>query len=276
MKLPVSTSILFSLCALVFQSVLPQTQAQTYLVNWGGDYLDQEASGQMLNLGPDTSIPDAAGNMMGVGFGYDDAMPKSPLAARYDAQKPSALFYGVLQVMNPVIPENGDPAKQLRSFSQVKALARKNAIGFGSVPAKDGQTTEMTGMVYWRKSEFLQGGTDKIPWSKIMNMSLSVLGINSRGGTGSIRFAIRNGDTWYLSESEQQKGGIFVLHDSQWGEWKGLGADFPLPEVPAEFTTSANQLTDITAVGVFFHASSSTPGVNAVFTFNAFQVEARP
>ena len=259
-----------------FAGLVSAASAQSYLVDWGGDYMDQEASGHILNLGPETIIEDAAGQMIGVGFAHDDTQPKVPLSARYDRQKPSAVFYGMFQVMNPVVPEGGDPAKSLRSLAQVKALARRNAIGFGSVPVADGPGTEITGLVFWRKADFLTGGEGKIPWSKIQSLSVSILSINSRGGDGSVRFALRNGDTWYLSESEHKKGGIFTVHTTPWGEWKGVGAGFPLPELPTDFSTSEDQLTDITAVGVFFRCKSSTPGLSAVFSFNAFQAEAQP
>lgn len=272
MKLSITPLVIL----LFFSLGSEMAQAESFLVNWGGDYLDQEASGQLLNLGGDTIISDKEGNEVGVGFAYDETQPLSPLTERYNKEKPSAIFYGVLQVMNPGMPDDGDPARLLRRMSQVKALARKNAIGFGSGPAEGPESTGLTGVVYWQKQNFLQDTEAKIPWSKVQSMSVEVAGINSRGGTGQIRFAIRNDNTWYLSEDEQNKGGFFVLHDSSWGEWKVGAGIFPLPETPTEFVTAANQLTNITAVGVFFHATSSTPGTNAVFSFRSFQVESQP
>ena len=270
-------SSLTPLVILIFLSLGSQlARAEKFLVNWGGDYLDQEASGQLLNLGGDTIISDQEGSEVGVGFAYDETLPLSPQAERYNREKSSAIFYGVLQVTNPGMPEDGDPASLLRRMSQVKALARKNAIGFGSGPVKGSESSGITGLVYWQKQDFLQDTTVKIPWSKVQYLSVDVASINSRDGTGEVRFAIRNGNTWYLSEDEQNKGGPFVLHDSSWGVWKVEAGAFPLPETPTDFDTAGNQLTDITAVGVFFHATSSSPTSNAVFSFNSFQVESQP
>ena len=251
-------------------------RAEKFLVNWGGDYLDLEASGKLLNLGPETFISDANGHTIGVGFAYNDTVPLSPEDAQYNLNQPSATFYGVLQVMNPRVPETGDSAKMLRSFSQVKALKRENAVGFGAPGNQKKEFTEIMGLVYWQKEDFLEGAEAAVSWSQIQSMHVNVPSVNSRGGAGSVRFAARNGDTWYLSEDESKKSGPFMLHDSLWGEWKEFGDGFPLPPVPEEFADSGDKFTNITALGVFFRASSSDPEINAVFTFNSFQVLSQP
>lgn len=273
-----SKTILPVLCAVLGLLVPTLGQAENLLVNWGGDYLDMEASGFKLELGPASVISDETGKAIGVGFAYDESTPKSPAGPRYNLQKPSAAFYGVLQVLNPGTPEDGDAARLLRSFSQVKAMARKNAVGFGSAPVEEGQTTSLTGLVFWQKQDFLRGGkgTEKISWSRIVSLTVNIVSLNTREGGGNIRFALRSGGKWFLSESEQQKTGPFALHSSNWAEWKGLGSSFPLPEIPTDFGVRSEQLTDITAVGIFFQSSSSKPGSNAVFAFNSFQVEGNP
>lgn len=256
--------------ALTLLLALQGGHAQTYIVNWNGEYLDQKAGGQKLDLGSETPLNAADGSNEGVGFAYSEELPKSPSIAKYDAQKPSAVFYGALEFINPGASE--DMATALRPLNTVVKAANTTFIGFGGTPPPDAGTSRVRGLVFWLKKDFLNGfeKMEKITWQSILSMSLNITKIDAK--LSHARFAVQSGGKWYLSESASENSKAFTINDASWGEWNVTSA-LPLPALPDSFPTSGDQLSDITAFGFYFDAGSVSKA-NAVFATDAFQVEA--
>ena len=258
------------LSALALALVLPCANAQTYIVNWHGDYLDQKAGGQKLDLGSETPLNAADGSPEGVGFAYSQDTPKSPAFAKYDAQKPSAVFYGAVEFINP--GASVDMATTVRPLNAVVKTANTTFIGFGSPPPPDAGTSRVRGLVFWLKKDFLSGfeKTAKITWQNVLSMSLNIAKIDAK--LSHARFAVQSGGKWYLSEAASDNAKVFTINDASWGEW-GVTSALPLPALPDSFSLSGDQLNDITAFGFYFDAGSVSKA-NAVFATDAFQVEA--
>lgn len=256
--------------ALTLVLALQGGHAQTYIVNWNGEYLDQKAGGQKLDLGSETPLNAADGSSEGVGFAYSEELPKSPSIAKYDIQKPSAVFYGALEFINPGASE--DLAATLRPLNTVVKAANTTFIGFGCTPPPDAGTSRVRGLVFWLKKDFLNGfeKMEKITWQSVLSMSLNIAKIDAK--LSHARFAVQSGGKWYLSESASENTKTFTINDASWGEWNVTSA-LPLPALPDSFPTSGDQLSDITAFGFYFDAGSVSKA-NAVFATDAFQVEA--
>lgn len=257
-----------------FACGLGGASAQTYLVDWSGDYLDQPAGGQRLELGPDTPVHDAAGTPVGVGFPSSDEAPKSPASARYQSGMSSALFYGALEFTNPGSADSGDLAPKVRPLNAVVKVPTGTFIGLGGTPPVDGSVSRIRGVLYWQKKDFLSGfaAARTVTWSDIVGLSVNILKIDAKNTHA--RFAVRSGGKWYLSESRTDRTKQFVVNDTVWGEWTGFGETMPLPPAPDQFTVQASALNEITALGIYFDAASTSPGSNAAFGFNAFRAEA--
>ncbi len=262
------------LAAFHFACGLGSASGQTYLVDWSGDYLDQPAGGQRLELGPDTPVNDSAGAPVGVAFPCSDEVPKSPASARYQSGMPSALFYGALEFTNPGSAGSGDLAPEVRPLNSVVKVPTGTFIGLGGTPPVDASISRIRGILFWQKKDFLNGfaAARTVTWNDIVGLSVNILKIDAKNTHA--RFAVRSGGKWYLSEGRTDRTKQFVVNDTVWGEWVGFGETMPLPPAPDSFTVQASSLNEITALGIYFDAASTSPGSNAVFGFNAFQAEA--
>ncbi|CAN5459993.1 hypothetical protein BH09VER1_BH09VER1_25370 [soil metagenome] len=271
MKYTAKTSFAIGvLCAL---SILPKpANAESFFVDWEGAYLSHETGGQKLNLGPETSIFDGNHKIIGVGFTWSEDAPISPKSPRYDLTKPSALFYGTLQVINPIAAASDEFPSKVRPMSQVTAAYGKNVINLGSTAAEEGSPARLTGFLFWPKKSFLGNPTTPISWSEIPGVTAGIAKINTKPGPAEVRIAVRSGGKWYLSETTTDRPGALRVTDLSWGEWD-VGTTLPLPSAPKTYKVKSATLNDITAVGVYFDVTSSEPPKNAVFSVDSFQVE---
>lgn len=258
----------------LFFSVLPCAAEPQFLVQWDGAYLERTTGGEKLNLTGETLLADADQEALGVGFLYNEDVPLSPDVTGYDTTKPSAVFYGVLEVTNPTKARKEDITSINRSLNTVVANYGKNMINLAANDPEDGGAAQTRGLVFWKlKDSPLEGARGGISWNAIQYLSVEVSKIDSK--LSEFRFAVQSGGRWYLSESQGTRPGWTTVHDSNWAEW-AVKAEFPLPPLPEVFPVSSADLKTITAVGIAFTGVSETPGSNAVFGFKAFYAEANP
>lgn len=249
--------------------------SQTFLVQWDGAYLTRLTGGEKLNLTGETALVDPEQKPQGVGFLYNEEVPMSPDTAGYDATKPSAVFYGVLEVNNPSGAQQKDIVPMVRSLNTVGANYGKNSLNLASTPPADGGTAQVIGLIFWRlkDSPMVAARSGKLSWSAINGISVDVNKINSKLST--VRFAVQSDGKWYVSEAKGIGTGWFTVNDTIWGEWP-VKAAFPLPPLPDSFPVSGAKLKNITALGLAFSAASDSTDHNAVFGFRAFYAEANP
>lgn len=252
-------------------SFVPVQAADEYFVNWSGSFLSHTGSGQRIELGPEDGIKDKEGKEIGAAFPYSEDKPKSPSSDKYDSSKPSALFYGAFEVFNPSIPAS-ELALKVRPLNQIQGLNGENAFSIGSAPPGNAAETFMKGLIFWKKSDFLAGWSEKkMSWKDIQGLSMNANRFNGKMGGNVIRFAVQSGGKWYLSESDYRKPGNFVINDSKWTEWV---PSIPFPPVPESFSVQDKVLEDITAVGIYFEIGSSVANLSAVLGFNSFRASA--
>lgn len=258
-----------------FLLALSSLWSQDFLVQWDGAYLTRTTGGEKLNLTGETALADPDQNPQGVGFLYNEEVPLSPDTAGYDSTKPSAVFYGVLEVSNPSGAQQKDIVSMVRSLNTVGANYGKNSLNLASTPPADGGTAQVTGLIFWRlkDSPWKAARSGKLSWSAINGLSVDVNKINSK--LSSVRFAVQSDGKWYVSEAKAFGTGWFTVQDTTWGEWP-VTAAFPLPPLPDSFPVSSAQLKNITSLGLAFYAASVSTEHNAVFGFRAFYAEANP
>lgn len=259
----------------LFFSVLPCAAEPQFLVQWDGAYLERTTGGEKLNLTGETLLTNADQEALGVGFLYNEDVPLSPKVTGYDTTKPSAVFYGVLEVTNPTKAREEDITSINRSLNTLVANYGKNMINLASNDPEEGGSAQVRGLVFWQLKdsplESARGGG--LSWSDIQCLLIDVSKINSK--LSSFRFAAQSNGKWYLSESAGMRTGWTTIHDTTWAEWP-VAASFPLPPMPELYPVSSSELKNITALGIAFSAFSEAPGRNAVFAFKAFYAEANP
>lgn len=258
----------------LFLSVPPCAAEPQFLVQWDGAYLERKTGGEKLNLTGETALTDPDQQPLGVGFLSNEDVPLSPAVAGYDTTKPSALFYGLLEINNPSKAQTQDIASPIRSLNTVVANYGKNMINLAASDPAEGGTAQVRGLVFWKlKDSPLETARGGVPGSAIQSLAVEVSKINSK--LSEFRFAVQNEGRWFLSESQGTRTGWTTIHDTTWGEWPVKG-EFPLPPIPDQFPVSSADFKSITALGIAFTGVSEAPGANAVFGFKAFYAEANP
>lgn len=250
---------------------LPVRTEPALLVRWDGAYLTRQTGGEKLDLPREVSIEDSTGQIVGMGF-PGQAAPLSPVGGSYDSARPSAHFYGLLEMQNPMLATNADIASSLRSLNAVSANYGRNIINFACTSPVEGGTSFCRGLVYWRvqDSSLASAVSRGLGSGDLQSFSVEVAKINSK--LSHFQFAVQSDGKWYLSETRGDSTGWTVLHDTVWAEWP-VTAEFPLPPFPEAYSVSASKLQNITAVGLAFSVVSSSARSNAVFGIRSFYVE---
>lgn len=226
------------------------------IVHWSGDYVSANN-----NLVLPSAIDDGGYRT----YAYSVTTPISPSSGYTAPVDRNDNFYGAAQVFNSA----GTPT----SF----ALAR---IGNDTTSGNNLDFIQFTGpsingnisgLVFFKQADFLNGSDVTLSLSG-MSGSINVTDV---GGTASIRLAVLNNGSWYLSQSAASGTGAFnvtAMDEINWGAWNPAGA--PLAGAPGNYDVSGSTLNDVEALGYYFYAErngQSRVGVNEI-TFNGVVV----
>jgi hypothetical protein len=126
-----------------------------------------------------------------------------------------------------------------------------------------GSTTaaeELDYMYVFKQADFANG-LDKGSIGFSSSACFAVTSLTYNADTKSMRAVIQNNGIWYISEAEDPvlKGNIRSINltnaaNSLWAAWT------PLTGIPASFSISGSQMTNIAAVGVYGHLTKATNG----------------
>lgn len=239
------------------------------IVDWHGRYVTKDIPGVEIVLKEGIPIEN------GIYYPYQEERPISPVNPAYDQNAPSARFFGAIQMINTTALGDMAGAMNLIRTSDITATAEENvAILSTSRGTSENGFQEVKGLLFWKKENFLNLDQlpESIPLSRLKQFTLdSVQG----SLTITMRFAVRDGETWYLSE-EYFSGtdGIARLEDpanARWIPWPIDYGQVSLPLVPSDAPVSGNTFRNITAVGFYFE-SSYTSFAPAAFMFRQFQI----
>lgn len=154
----------------------------------------------------------------------------------------------------------------------------KDRVRIGINPASGGNLANVNGLVYWKQSDFLNGGsTQTISLDSNSSLSLNITGVTNFRG----RWVIQNGTQFYVGSSTN-----FTTAASQSLSGTALANEVWSPYDPATSlvwtaggtTKTTAQLTDITAVGFYYLMGTNTGVANQTFnvTFDSFGFTAVP
>lgn len=228
--------------------------AQNNVVDWGGSFVEKTT-----NL----VLPSATASDGIMTYPYSDSAPVTAVTNYVVASGRTSPIFAALQV------ESGDGTA--REFN--KALLRDRSEGddiYLQTESGVTGTNRVRGLFFSQKQDFL-GGAGSAP--------LALDGLRGEVNItamqrGTVRFAVRNGDSWYVSEASAGAPGLFVaenLGSQAWGAWNPAGA--PLAGAPAKFETSGASLKDVSAFGFYFDAERSGSAVS--FAFDKFGLGSR-
>lgn len=260
-----------ALTAIATLGLFSSAIAETTIVSWGGNYFNSGTSD--LNMIGSREVAVSTGTLIP----FSETIEISPNSTRYSTTGTSYRFYGT--TLLTTLDGTGGGTPQVR----VVLNNGQNRIHINSLSGSATNLANAQGMFAWKKEDFLNGAnsSEKIALSSLGNMSVSVP--NARGDA-TIRFAIQNDGVWYLSESSLTGNkfgtalGTLSLSDlasSTWGVWNPTATATGLNAPPTVFDITANQLTNITAVGFWFNATYAG-GNAAILDFESFSVTTIP
>ena len=145
-----------------------------------------------------------------------------------------------------------------------------------------GGATELDALLAWKVSQFnALGGEGTYSFGGEATTALLQLDMTASFGVGEvcIRFAVRDGETFYLSEAAHESAGIgdgyFQLADfsgreeegKRWAAFAPTAGEYAMPE-SVEMVFAAHVFTNVQAVGVAIHGSN--PGWHKPLNFARF------
>ncbi len=200
------------------------------IVFWGGDYV-----GGTVNLNLPASTDD--GNTRT--WHYSDTVSLSPSTGYEAPAGRSEIFYGALQTVGTDSP-----------IDLIAANIGDSAAGDFIRLTAGGAS--MQGLIFFKKSDFLSGGSGNISAS---DLDVRLLLEENTPTDGTFRLALLDGSSWYISQYETGTTvGEFTqpLNTVNWAAWDPTSG--AIPAVPATFDTEAGDLTDVQAIGFYFTA----------------------
>lgn len=121
----------------------------------------------------------------------------------------------------------------------------------------DTQGTSLKGMYAWRQSEFINGGdAAQVGFSSGDTLSANFSILN--GASRDIRFTVKQGDTWYVSNQSKTDNttGTYSLDPSTYTGWAVMDtSDYSWGEF------SGTTFTDVQAVGLYMNYSKTDNNV---------------
>lgn len=183
-------------------------------------------------------------------------------------------FYGIIQY------NNGTTAGNLNSAIVMNRPAGARDRFYLQSPAGGTGTKSLSGLVYVKKDDFMNGLNGAAPLRFDEESSMSITISNFTVGAGSatrvVRLAVLNDGQWYVSNSYRSSVTTFTVSDllsQKWALYPGDTA--PLAGTSyneADYTVYGSELQNIEAVGVYFLNQNATPTDARDFSFDQFQV----
>jgi hypothetical protein len=229
------------------------------LIDWGGT--------GMASSDTNFSLPTPTDNGNTRTWAYSASTPLLSTGGNYSGPT----IYGALQTGHTSSgPNNFTPFVDDRGGSDDRITTLVNTATTGDL---------IRGLVFFQKSDFLNGSTSTLTFDSSSSATLSVIGNNGAGGPRGPRLAVLDGSSWYVSSSFFGGfSGDLVFSDlstATFGAYDPTGA--PLNGTPGSFSTTGGSFTDIQAVGYYFDLGNpaGTSG-SAGMSIDIFQISAVP
>lgn len=252
------------------------------VVDWGGDYVGATRDWQRLE-----------GGMRGEGIvgefgddGLDDDKVKRlpfsdtlevnpPVGSDYDGT--NARFFGGGEVWRIDTTE-----KVLWRYAQVRENGIDDELYFGMTNSSINRDFLS---LLWAKEDFLNLSLSRVIFNETSRLYANVT--ESNGGFPRVRFLVRNGGQYYISDAHQDGVGEFeltasTLRDTFWAPYDPLASIQPVPGETAtqadklDYTVASEEFDDLTAFGFFCERHSFPAAGNNNMAVADFEVFAAP
>ena len=245
-----TSSRFLAIASLVALAATATLNAQTDVVNWGGDYVSGSQG---------FTRPTAVTNGLNVTYTYSSNTAITPSSGYTAPSGRTGPIYGAWQVTSL----GASPLEIQQSMIQNSAA---NDNIYFTTPSGTG--ANLQGLIFFNKQNFLNGYSNVTLSLSGVEGSMNIVALNL-GGT--FRYAVQSGGSWYLSQTNKTSTGAFSnvsLLSQNWGAWDPSGAPFVV--APSSFDTLGTSLTDVTAFGFYFDVTRPTSA--ASFTVNSYVI----
>lgn len=256
---------------LVSLSIFSPLGMAATIVDWGGNYVTE-------NTNLETGSTQATGGGKTLTYLYSATSPKSPSSGYTAPVDKSGQFYGAFQV------ERDSGTASFTTYAIVDKGANDWLHVTGVTETATGTTRSLTGLVFFKKEDFLDGANAANLAVKLDAMSsINVTIANVPTATREVRAAVyaNIGGTWnwYLSSAVYTGGaGSFSLTElgtTNWSLWDITSTTAPLNPAPQNYDVSGANFDDIGAVGMYFSvAPRSTTTTPPGIAFSAISFDA--
>ncbi|HWL53139.1 MAG TPA: hypothetical protein VNQ90_11935 [Chthoniobacteraceae bacterium] len=242
------------------------------IVDWGGDYV---AADTPLSTGTTHASPDGKT----LTYRYSATVPKSPGFTAPEGR--SGTFYGAFETSHSGA---SDARFDAYGILQNAGGDRIQITGRGGEAPPSGSANHATGLIFFKKEDFLSGADAGSVVTLNAESSLTLAIRNVPTATRRFRAAVYalvdEEWNWYLSSAVYTAGATTTTLDlgtlsTTWALWEideSLTAFNPAPD-SGSYTVSGTTLREIAAAGVYFSieiTSTTAPGVQlGGITFNA-------
>ncbi len=215
----------------------------TVVVDWGGAMVSEN-----VNL----ALPTPSDNGGTRTWKWDTDSPSISPNSGYTGQA----FYGAFQNTSG---DNLGPARITNSGTADFLEIRGNSA-----------TATVSGLIFFQPD--VVNSIVSFDASSSLSAVVQYLNYNPR----SVRFAVLNDGTWYLSSYWVSGATTLNIADASaamWGEWDITDAA-PLPATPASFTTAGSTFDDIQGLGIYFSTYGNEASAPGRFEFSSFTANA--
>ncbi len=244
------------------------------LVNWSGDYVT--ANRKFRNGSPtitDNIDADGDGQLIDrrILYAYSESVPLSPNTSDYAASGAAPFYGGIrLEVLNSSSINAADEGilNKTPPPDWMSLRWQTNATGVAG---------RWHWVVFWDKADFLNGGdVNRVDFTA--NSKLEMGGIGHFDDMGTVRWLVRDGTQFYVSQATLSKGtGTATLtfaSDASDGYWAPFDPAADINFDAAGATFAERDFSDVTAVGFVIDKDAFT-AVRHWFDFSRFTMLGR-
>lgn len=140
----------------------------------------------------------------------------------------------------------------------------------------EGITREISGLLYFKKEDFLNGLDQSagLAFAADGTLSMNILTLpGSDGGPRQVRFAVQNGNQWYVAQSFLGGNALYTLNDlpdTLWAAWDPDAAPLNARPSAGDYTILGSTFEDIQAIGYYFVSSRTSGTQRPTVTVDAF------